>query len=86
MHFNDEQKALYKTVKEFAENEIRPYADEWEKDGLFPAHELFKKMGDLDLLGITKAEEYGGMGLTIPMEWFLLKLLGMRMIVVLLLP
>tara|TARA_Y100000782_G_C10176580_1_gene262152 strand:+ start:1655 stop:2893 length:1239 start_codon:yes stop_codon:yes gene_type:complete len=63
MHFNDEQKALYKTVKEFAENEIRPFADEWEKDGLFPAHELFKKMGDLDLLGITKAEEYGGMGL-----------------------
>ena len=63
MQFNDEQKALYKTVKEFSENEIRPFANEWEKDGLFPAHELFKKMGDLDLLGITKDEEYSGMGL-----------------------
>jgi len=63
MYLNDEQQALYKTVKEFVENEIRPFAEEWEKDGTFPAHELFKKMGDLDLLGITKDEEYGGMGL-----------------------
>ncbi len=63
MHFNEEQQALYKTVKEFVENEVRPFAEEWEKNGLFPAHELFKKMGNLDLLGITKNVEYGGMGL-----------------------
>ena len=63
MYFNEEQKALYNTVKEFGENEIRPFAEEWEKNGFFPAHELFKKMGDLDLLGITKNEKYGGMGL-----------------------
>ena len=63
MYLNEEQRALYKTVKEFAENEIRPFAEEWEKDGIFPAHELFKKMGNLDLLGITKDEKYGGMGL-----------------------
>ena len=63
MYLNEEQRALYKTVKEFAENEIRPFAEEWEKEGVFPAHELFKKMGNLDLLGITKDEKYGGMGL-----------------------
>jgi len=63
MYLNEEQRALYKTVKEFAENEIRPFAEEWEKEGIFPAHELFKKMGNLDLLGITKDEKYGGMGL-----------------------
>ena len=63
MKFNDEHKALYETVKNFALNEIKPYADEWEKNEKFPAHELFKKMGDLDLLGITKNQENGGMGL-----------------------
>ena len=63
MQFNEEQKALYKTVKEFGENEILPFVEDWEKSGSFPAHELFKKMGSLDLLGITKDEEYGGMGL-----------------------
>ena len=60
MQFNEEQKALYKTVKEFGENEILPFVEDWEKNGSFPAHELFKKMGNLDLLGITKDEEYGG--------------------------
>ncbi len=63
MKFNDEHKALYETVKNFALNEIKPYAEEWEKNEKFPAHELFKKMGDLDLLGITKNQENGGMGL-----------------------
>jgi len=63
MKFNDEHKALYDTVKNFALNEIKPYAEEWEKNEKFPAHELFKKMGDLDLLGITKNQENGGMGL-----------------------
>ena len=33
------------------------------KRWIFPAHDLFKKMAELDLLGITKSEEYGGMGL-----------------------
>ena len=63
MKFNDEHNALYDTVKNFASNEIKPYAEEWEKYEQFPAHELFKKMGKLDLLGITKNQENGGMGL-----------------------
>jgi len=63
MKFNDEHNALYDTVKNFASNEIKPYAEEWEQNEQFPAHELFKKMGELDLLGITKNQENGGMGL-----------------------
>ena len=63
MKFSDEHKALYDTVKDFAINEIKPFADEWEENEKFPAHELFKKMGNLDLLGITKNQENGGMGL-----------------------
>jgi citronellyl-CoA dehydrogenase len=63
MRFTDEHKQLKKTVKDFCEREINPHADEWEKAGAFPAHEVFKKAGKLGLLGINKPEAYGGMGL-----------------------
>ena len=63
MKFTDEHHALYKTVKEFGEKEIKPFNEEWEKAGIYPAKELFKKMADLNLLGITKNPTYGGMGL-----------------------
>ena len=63
MYLNEEKKALFNTVKEFVKKEIKPFADEWEQNGFFPAHDLFKKMGKLDLLGITKSEDFGGMGL-----------------------
>ena len=63
MQFNNEHRALATTVSEFIDNEINPNVDKWENDGIFPAHELFKKMAALNLLGITKPEKYGGMGL-----------------------
>ena len=37
--------------------------DQWEADGIFPAHELFKKMGDNGFLGVTKPTKFGGLGL-----------------------
>ncbi len=63
MYFNDEHEMFRQTVRRFVEQEINPHVDEWEEAGIFPAHELFKKMGDLDLLGLTYPEEYGGLGL-----------------------
>ena len=63
MQFTEEHQALRKTVRDFVENEINPNCDEWERDGRYPIHEIFKKLGDLGLLGIQKPEEYGGMGL-----------------------
>ena len=39
------------------------FNEEWEKAGIYPGKELFKKMADLNLLGITKDPNYGGMGL-----------------------
>ena len=53
MQFTDEHKALASNVKNFAQNEIKPFVEDWEKNGHFPAHDLFKKMGNLDFLGIT---------------------------------
>jgi citronellyl-CoA dehydrogenase len=63
MRFTDEHKQLAKTVKDFVEKEVNPHVDQWERDGAFPAHEVFKKAGKLGLLGINKPEAYGGMGL-----------------------
>ncbi|HEX7883478.1 MAG TPA: acyl-CoA dehydrogenase family protein [Afipia sp.] len=45
------------------DREINPYVDEWEKEGQFPAHALFKKMGDAGLLGVDKPVAFGGSGL-----------------------
>jgi citronellyl-CoA dehydrogenase len=50
-------------VRRFVETEINPHVEAWEESRTFPAHDLFKKAGNLGLLGITYPEEYGGMGL-----------------------
>ena len=63
MQFTEEHQALRKTVRDFVEKEINPNCDQWEKEGRYPIHEIFKKLGDLGLLGIQKPEDYGGMGL-----------------------
>ena len=63
MRFTEEHKQLRKTVRDFVEKEINPHVDEWEKAGAFPAHEVFKKAGRLGLLGISKPEAFGGLGL-----------------------
>jgi len=63
MQFTHEHEELKRTVERFVANEINPYVDEWERAGIFPAHQLFKKLGDLGLLGLTKPEAYGGAGL-----------------------
>ncbi len=63
MQFTPEQRMFRQTIRRFVEEEINPHVDEWEEEGAFPAHELFKKMGDLGFLGLTYPEEYGGLGL-----------------------
>ena len=63
MRFTEEHSQLRRTVREFVDKEINPHVDRWERDGAFPAHELFKKAGRLGLLGVNKPEAYGGMGL-----------------------
>ena len=63
MLFTQEHEELRRTVRNFVQKEINPHVEEWEAAGRFPIHELFRKMGDLGLLGVTKPEEFGGMGL-----------------------
>lgn len=63
MRFTEEHHQLRRTVRDFVDKELNPHIDEWERAGAFPAHEVFKKLGALGLLGINKPEAYGGMGL-----------------------
>ncbi|MDQ0254182.1 alkylation response protein AidB-like acyl-CoA dehydrogenase [Evansella vedderi] len=59
--FTKEQLMIRDMVKEFAEKEIAPLAEELDRTSQFPI-ENFKKMGELGLLGIPFPEEYGGAG------------------------
>lgn len=63
MKFTEEHEALRKSVIGLIEEEINPYVEEWEREGMFPAKEVFKKFGEQGFLGVNKPEEYGGMGL-----------------------
>jgi citronellyl-CoA dehydrogenase len=63
MRFTEEHRQLRKTVRDFVEKEINPHCEAWEAAGAFPAHQVFKKAGDLGLLGVNKPEAFGGMGL-----------------------
>jgi citronellyl-CoA dehydrogenase len=63
VRFTAEHEMFRQSVRRFVEQEINPHADEWEEAGIFPAHELFKKLGDLGFLGLTYPEEYGGLAL-----------------------
>jgi alkylation response protein AidB-like acyl-CoA dehydrogenase len=59
----EEQALLRRTVREFAETEIRPHVREWDEAQHFPT-ELVPKLAALGLMGIQFAEEYGGAGLS----------------------
>jgi len=63
MQFTHEHDEIQRTLKRFIDDEINPHVDEWEAAEAFPAHDLFKKLGDLGLLGLTKPTDYGGMAL-----------------------
>ena len=63
MELTTEHEELKRSALKFVEDEINPYVDEWEENEIFPAHDLFKKLGDQGFLGVTKPEKYGGSGL-----------------------
>jgi citronellyl-CoA dehydrogenase len=76
MILTHEHKELYRTVKKFVEEELNPNVKEWEQAGTWPAHDVLKKMGGLGLLGISKPEAYGGMGLDYSYEVVFAQALG----------
>ena len=61
--YTEDHIALQDSLKKFCESEINPHIEEWEKAEIFPAKELFRKMGKLGFLGVNKPVEFGGQGL-----------------------
>jgi citronellyl-CoA dehydrogenase len=76
MLYTQEHQELQRSVKKFIESEINPHVDAWEDAEIFPAHELFKKMGDAGFLGINKPQEYGGMGLDYSFQLAFIEAMG----------
>ncbi len=76
MKFTPEHRALEDTVVKFCDKELNPFVPEWEAKGQFPAHEVFKKLGNLGLLGLKYPEEYGGAGLDFSYSMVMAEALG----------
>ena len=57
----EEHDLFRKLVKDFAEKDLKPYTDEWEKEECFP-NSVFKRAGELGILGAHYPEEHGGAG------------------------
>jgi citronellyl-CoA dehydrogenase len=76
MIYTEQHRELMRSVGKFCETEINPHVDEWERDGIFPAHEVFKKMGNQGFLGIHKPEKFGGLGLDYSYEVAFCEALG----------
>ena len=58
---SDEHEAFRKVVRDFAEREVAPHCEEWDRDHVFPT-ETVLAMGELGLFGLVFPEEFGGSG------------------------
>ena len=61
--YNDNQKMIADMIQRFGEHHITPYVRDWDENQIFPAH-VFKKLGELGLMGVLVPVEYGGSGFT----------------------
>src|SRR5699024_7948802 len=62
VEFNEEQKLLRQTVRNFVDKEIMPNMSQWDRDGTFDP-EVIEKLADLGLMGVCIPEKYGGSGM-----------------------
>lgn len=58
---NENQKMIAQMVRDFAQKEILPHRNLWDEKQIFPV-DVFKKMGELGLMGVLVPESYGGSG------------------------
>ena len=63
MKLTPEHESLRDTALKAVAEHINPFIEQWEEEQIFPAHQVFKALGTLGLLGISTPVEYGGLGL-----------------------
>ena len=76
MQLTSEHRQLADTVLRFVREELNPHIDAWEAAEQFPSHEVFKKLGDLGLLGLKYDPDYGGQGLDFSYSMVMAEALG----------
>jgi citronellyl-CoA dehydrogenase len=76
MQLTDQHRQLDDTVTRFVRNELNPHVEAWERAEGFPSHAVFKKLGQLGLLGLKYPEEYGGAGLDFSYSMVMAEALG----------
>ncbi len=76
MKLTPEHRQIDDTVTRFVQKELNPYIPEWEAAEEFPSHEVFKKLGNLGLLGLKYPEEFGGAGLDFSYSMVMAEALG----------
>ena len=77
MHFTPEHNEIRRTLARYVETEINPHVDAWEAAEEFPSHDVFRKLGDLGLLGICYDPAHGGLGLDFSYSMVMAEELGM---------
>ena len=59
--YNENQNMIAGMIRTFGEQHIAPFVKEWDDNQVFPV-DVFKKLGDLGLMGVLVPEQYGGSG------------------------
>ncbi len=77
MQFTSEHEQIRRTVARFVTTELNPNVDAWEAAEEFPSHDVFKKLGDLGLLGICYDPAHGGLGLDFSYSMVMAEELGL---------
>jgi len=68
MIWTHEHDEIRRVTRRIVDELINPHIDQWEEEGIFPAHQVMKRLGDAGLLGIGKPVEYGGSALDFSFE------------------
>ena len=61
--YGPEHIAMQDSLRKIIENDINPHVEQWERDEIYPAHEVMKKLGDAGVLGVSQPVQFGGLGL-----------------------
>lgn len=63
MLYTEKHMEIRRELRKLIDRSINPHVQKWEEAGRFPAHTVFKKLGDLGVLAVNKPEAFGGLGL-----------------------